>query len=274
MRLESATASATFSLTRGGRLASLVVYGHELLLTAADDESFGWGSYPMVPYAGRVVYGRFTFDGVEYRLPITKPPHAIHGTVWNRAWQRIDGGTDGHDATSQAVLGSDLGPDWPFGGSVEQRIELGDDQLRLTLAVTAGDQSMPAMVGWHPWFRRRLLQDRSIELDLRFAAEQMYERDDAMVPSGRLVDPSPGPWDDCFTAVEQPLTITWPGAVELSLTSSCDHWVVYDRRPEAVCVEPQSDGPDVFNRSPVVLAPGETLSETFTLRWRRSDVVA
>jgi aldose 1-epimerase len=267
MQLESATAAATFSLTRGGRLGSLVVHGHELLLTAADDLKFGWGSFPMVPYAGRVVHGRFCFEGVEYDLPITKPPHAIHGTVWNQPWHRIDDAVEGEDRSRGAVIRSELGPEWPFGGSVEQRIELADDHLGMTLAVTAADRPMPAMVGWHPWFRRRLLQDRSIEVGLRFVAAKMYERDDAMVPSGRLIDPSPGPWDDCFAEVAQPLTLTWPGAIELSLISSCDHWVVYDHRPDGICVEPQSDAPDAFNRAPHVLAPGETLEETFTIRW-------
>jgi aldose 1-epimerase len=158
--------------------------------------------------------------------------------------------------------------------SVEQRIDLADDHLALTLTVTAADRAMPAMVGWHPWFRRRLLQDRSVELVLRFDAGKMYERDQSMVPSGRLVDPTPGPWDDCFTEVDQPLTLEWPGAVELSLTSSCDHWVVYNRRPDGVCVEPQSDGPDAFNRVPRVLRPGETLSATYTIAWRLSGDVS
>lgn len=257
MRLESANASAVISLSRGGRLASLMVHGHELLITAGDDEAFGWGSFPMVPYAGRVAGGAFALGGQQYSLPITMAPNAIHGTAWTQQWNRIDD----HQITAE------LGPDWPLGGSVAQTFQLGDDRLDITLSVTAGDQPMPAMVGWHPWFRRRLLQDPTCSAQLSFDAGTMYELDDVMIPTGVTLAPSEGPWDSCFTDVTQPLSISWPGVVRLDLTSSCDHWVVYDQPEHAVCVEPQTDAPDAFNRSPTVLAPGQSLTETFRIEW-------
>lgn len=258
MRLESDTASATFCLSRGGRLASLVVHGHEVLITAGDEQQFGWGAFPMVPFAGRVVGARFRFEGDEHQLPVVRAPHAIHGTAWNRSWNRVD----------HRTMAVDLGAEWPFGGDVVQTADLDDDHLELSLTVTAGDRAMPAMVGWHPSFRRRLLRHSEAPVDYAFDLGSMYERNEAMVPSGRLVPPSPGPWDDCFTGVSEPLVLTWPGLVELSLTSSCDHWVIFDRRSHLVCVEPQSDAPDAFNRAPLVLGPGESLTETFRISWR------
>jgi aldose 1-epimerase len=258
MRLDSTTASATFSLTRGGRLASLIVHGSEVLITAGDDEVFGWGSFPLVPYAGRVADGAFSFRNTAYRLPVTMAPHAIHGVALRQAWTQ----------TSSTEITTQLGPPWPLGGSATQRATLDDNALELALTVTAGDQAMPAMVGWHPWFRRRLLRDASVAAQLRFSAEQMYELDDTLIPTGRLIEPPPGPWDNCFTGMSQPLTLTWPAAVELSLTSSCDHWVIFDQREYAICVEPQSDAPDVFNRHPTVLEPGQSLTETFRIAWK------
>lgn len=257
MRFDSDTASATFSLSRGGRLASLMVYGHELLITAGDDEAFGWGSFPMVPYAGRVAAGQFATEGTTHKLPITMDPNAIHGTAWTQAWQRI----------SDREMTADLGPGWPLGGTVSQTVDLTDEYLEVALTVTAADQSMPAMVGWHPWFRRRLLQDPMCSAELTFHAATMYELDDVMIPTGALIPPSEGPWDSCFTDVAQPLSVTWPGVVRLDLTSSCDHWVVYDRPDHAVCVEPQSDAPDAFNRTPTMLEPGESLTESFRITW-------
>lgn len=257
MRFDSANASAVFSLTRGGRLASLVVHGHELIITAGDDEAFGWGSFPMVPYAGRVAAGRFSSGGVDHTLPITMTPNAIHGTAWTQAWQRL----------SDTEMGAELGAAWPLGGAVTQTIELTDDYLEVVLTVTAGDHAMPAMVGWHPWFRRRLLQDPSVSAQLEFDASTMYELDDVMIPTGRRTEPSEGPWDSCFTDVAQPLSVTWPGAVRLDLTSTCDHWVVYDRPDHAVCVEPQSGAPDAFNQAPVLLGAGQSLTESFRMTW-------
>ena len=43
---------------------------------------------------------------------------------------------------------------WPFGGSAHQRIEASENALRLRLSVTAGKRAMPAVIGWHPWFRK------------------------------------------------------------------------------------------------------------------------
>jgi aldose 1-epimerase len=55
--------------------------------------------------------------------------------------------------------------------------------------------------------------------------------------------------------------------VTLMVSSSCDHWVVYDQPDHATCVEPQSGPPDGFTLCPEVLAPGETLRHTMTIAW-------
>ena len=57
--------------------------------------------------------------GRTYQLPIDAAPHAIHGTVYRRAW-RVD--DDGSIVTQQIV--TRLGPDWPFPGRARQRFEL------------------------------------------------------------------------------------------------------------------------------------------------------
>ena len=51
----------------GGRLAQLSIRNVDVLVGAdpARDE-MQWGSYAMVPWAGRIRRGRFTFDGVDY----------------------------------------------------------------------------------------------------------------------------------------------------------------------------------------------------------------
>ena len=133
-------------------MTSLVVDGSELLVT----EGMGpimWGCYPMAPFAGRIRDGRFSFDGRDHRLPTNLPPHAIHGTVLERAWE-VDAVVHGA-RYGEATLSIDLGPDWPFAGRVTQRVVLGSAGLKATLTLAA-DESMPAAMGWHPWFRRVL----------------------------------------------------------------------------------------------------------------------
>ena len=65
----------------GGRLARLRVHGLEVLVARnAANHPFGWGSYVMAPYAGRVRRGRFRFDDVTHELPITMKPSPFTGS--------------------------------------------------------------------------------------------------------------------------------------------------------------------------------------------------
>jgi aldose 1-epimerase len=243
----------------GGRLASIEVEGTEVLVIGdPSDHPMQWGSFPMVPYAGRVRDGRFVHDGTEYVLPLDLPPHAIHGTTYHRPWSVDAAGSHSVD------LRIDLGDSWPLGGWAHQRITVTDRGVRCELAVTAADRSMPAQVGWHPWFRK--------PTTARFRFGGMYQRDDTGVPTGEIVSPPPGPWDDCFVEPRTPPTLTIAGRggspdVEAVITSDCSHWVVYDRPDHATCVEPQSGPPDGCTLEPMVLQPGETLR-----RWMQIDV--
>ena len=252
MELRAGEASAVVDLEHGGRLRSLVVDGLELLRPRAADpgDPMAWGCFPMAPWAGRVRHGRFA----DHRLPINLPPHAIHCTVFTRRWEHDDD------------LTIDLGPDWPWPGRAAQRIELTPDALHLRLEVHATDAPFPASCGWHPWFRRRLATGGDAEL--HFEAGAMWERDAEKIPTGRLVDPPPGPWDDCFTRLAGPPRITWPGALELTIESSCPHVVVFDEPEDALCVEPQTHPPDALNTGAAIVEPGRPLIADATLRWR------
>jgi aldose 1-epimerase len=256
LQLEAGDVRLEVSPADGGRISSLQIGGRELLLT----EGFGpiaWGCYPMAPFAGRVREGRFTFGGRSWQLPINWPPHAIHGFVFDRPWRVVDDRT----------LAIDLAAEWPFRGTVEQRFDLSDDGLVATMELVA-DAPMPATIGWHPWFRRRLDADGP-PVELRFEAESMYVRDAEGIPTGELVAPGPRPWDDCFSGVRPDPMLTWPGALELVIASSCDHWVVYDEPADAVCVEPQTGPPDALNLGPAVVEPERPLVATMEWRWRR-----
>jgi aldose 1-epimerase len=230
------------------------------VLVAADDVGGApmlWGCYPMVPWAGRVRDGRFRFAGGEHRLPLDAPPHAIHGTGYRRPWA----------VTGPGALGLDLDEDWPFGGRAEVMATLEDTALHLDLTVTAGATAMPAVIGWHPCLRRHL--DRGAGAEAAVTATAMWERDRSGIPTGELVPVPPGPWDDAFAGVTEPLRVSWPGALDLTLTasSSASTWVVYDQDPRMVCLEPQTAPPDAFNREAPALAPGESRRLRLTLAW-------
>lgn len=239
----------------GGRIAQIRHAGIDQLVGFSDAHAsmLAWGSYPMVPWAGRIRRGQFDFEERRHRLPVNLGSHAIHGVGFAMPW-RIDA------VESDAVeLSLALPQDarWLFGGVARQRIEVESDRMRMQLSVAAGERAMPVAMGWHPWFRK---PDR-----LEFAPTAYYPRDDEGMATLPLAPPPPGPWDDCF--VNDAPVILHRNGLRLRLTSDCNDWVVYDQPAHATCVEPQSGPPDAFNLQPQVLAPGETMERWFLIEW-------
>jgi galactose mutarotase-like enzyme len=267
--LRSGSAEAVLDPAAGGRIAALRVDGLDVLVT----EGWGpiaWGCYPMVPWAGRLRDSVLRWRGEEHRLPEgLLPPHAIHGTLVEVAWDVVEAGPAG------ATLAADLGPPWPFGGRAVHRVLLGPAELRAELEVHATDRPMPAIVGWHPWFPR-VLRDATgaavgepVAVDL--AAGGMLRRGPDGIPTGEVVRPiPPGPWDDCFIELAGAPGVHWPGALEVRISSEAPFWVVYTQREEAVCVEPQTGPPNGLNTGEhAVVEPGSPLRAAMTISWRR-----
>ncbi|NEC10914.1 aldose 1-epimerase [Streptomyces sp. SID8014] len=258
VRLAAGEAEVSVDAGDGGRLSSLRIGGVELLRQGA-----GFGSFPMVPWCGRVAGGRFR-DGAEvWQLPLNDPPHAIHGTGREMPWKvALASGTE-------TVLTCELGEPWPYPGRVTQRIALEDGALTLSMGVEAYESSFPAQIGWHPWFLRDL--GRGGEgARLEFDAAWQEERGGDHLPTGRRIAPLPGPWDDCFGMPDGvDVKVVWPGELELTVASRAQWVVVYDEQAEAVCVEPQTGPPNGLNTLPRLVTQLDPLEASTTWSWRR-----
>ena len=234
----------------GGRVGSLTLDSHELFISSADNnDPLSWGCYPMVPYAGRVRNGLLNFGGDEFSLRKNLPPHSIHGTVFDQSWFVVS------HSSSTALLETDLGPEWPFVGTVQHHIEITNNGIELQLNVNA-KKSMPIQVGWHPWFVK---PDRT---ELHFGA--MLQRDTVGIATEVRIPQPTTHVDDCFVDPEKPLTITI-GTVQVTLSSDCSHWVLYDMPPHATCIEPQSGPPNGINAEPLVLSGNSILTKKFII---------
>lgn len=222
--------------------------------STSPDDPFSWGCFTMVPFCGRVRDGRLHVDAKDVQLLRRFGPHAMHGTVVDLSWNVLD-----HSASSTSLT-CDLGPTWPFVGSLRHDITLTDAGIVMVLTLEAAE-CMPAQLGWHPWFRR------PVEYSLPFAA--MLQRDIDGITTSRptpVVPEQRGSFDDCFVDRQGPIVLRYEDG-DLSLTSDCSHWTVFDQRPHGVCIEPQSGPPNGINDCPEVLAPGDRLSRWFAIDW-------
>jgi len=259
--LTAGDAELTLRPQDGCRIASLKVGGTELLR-----QGDRFGAFVRVPWCGRTGNGVFRNGGVTHQLPIDAAPHAIHGTGRHSAWQEATPATE-----TTAAYYYDLADPWPYPGRVTHTVELSPYSVKLTLSVEAaatGD-SFPAQAGWHPWWLRNLGQGGQ-DVELAFRAAWQEERGSDHLPSGRRIDPRPGPWDDCFGMPDGvDVTLTWPGEMRVRVESPAEWVVVYTEQPEAVCVEPQSGPPNGLNTLPRLVTPIDPLEISTVWSWQR-----
>jgi aldose 1-epimerase len=261
----------------GGRLSSWLVDGHELLwqpdlsdgaAMPGANHPFGWGSFVMAPYAGRIRNGKLAFDGVSYELPLAMAPHAIHGTVYDVPWE-VDEVTSDPDR-SHCQLSVDLRAPWPFAGRLVHRITLMEGAVRQELELRAVE-SMPATLGWHPWFPRTL-NGATGPVEWSFAGSNvsMMQRDEEGITTATLVPVPEGPWDDCFVGIGE-VTVRWPGLLEIVVSHDCPYMVLFDGLDHAVCVEPQTGPPNAVELTGEACRTeaGMNLSASMTWSWRR-----
>jgi aldose 1-epimerase len=255
-RLVSGSLQVDIAAEAGGRIARISRAGIDWLVghDSANAAMIAWGCYPMLPWAGRIRHGRFAFAGRQYQLPLNLEGNAIHGVAFGLPWQIRD--CEPHRIELSLELPRD--DRWPFGGVATQHIELANDALHCRLSLQAGEQAMPwPVLGWHPWF---------IKPDaLEFHPEAFYPRDDEGIAVKPVAAPPQGPWDDCFIN-RAPVAIRRNGT-RVRLLSDCSHWVVYDQRAHATCVEPQTGPPDAFNLEPATLAPRASVDAWFAMQW-------
>jgi aldose 1-epimerase len=288
LELQTGRTRVTIAPEAGGRVLQIAVGAGEgwtpLLLEPDDpvslpDEPLAWGCYPMLPWPGRVAGATFAWGGREYALPQNDGPNSIHGRGVYLPW-RVDDAGDASCRLSVELEG------WPWAARASHEIAVEDDGVRMLLEVASEGGRFPAGVGWHPWFRRDVVP--GAEPSIRLDADEVYETDAGLIPTGRLLpveghaDLRDGPalgerrLDCCYRRVRGAIGLRW-GGWELAMTSTPNvgHAVVYTPA-RGFCVEPQTCAPDAFNLEArgiagtgvTVVEPGRPLVAETAWRWR------
>ncbi|MFV0548408.1 MAG: aldose 1-epimerase [Limnobaculum xujianqingii] len=260
----------------GCRLTSLNAFGYELLRQwNPQRRAFQYGCFPMIPWVGRMGNAQLEFEGQRYSLPMNKTPHALHGMACFAPWKIIETSAD------SATFSFKLEHPWPWRGEVIQHFELQEDALLVSLIVKTENESFPAAAGWHPWFAKWTGDTEYVkqaqpgheddELQVSFNADWQEEPGDNELPTGKRIEPQPGPWDDCFGFNNgMSATLLWPGKLQLNMSSAAPSMVVFNKQPDAACVEPLSGPPNSVNTAPTIVTMDKPL--VIETRWDMSIV--
>ncbi len=182
-----------FSIAAGGHSAIIVEVGggvreyivdahHVLQSYPVDAMCDGAHGTPLIPWPNRLADGRFTFDGVEYRVPLSEPAkgNAIHGLLRWRSWEARQVAEDG------VVMGTRLHPQkgYPFTLDVEVAYHLSESGLAVqTTATNLGGLPAPYGCGQHPYLSPGdvMIDECTLTLD----ASTRILTDDRQLPVGR-----------------------------------------------------------------------------------------
>ncbi len=175
----------------GGGIADFSVVGpakfaYPLMRRAAPNESnpSSLGSFFMAPWVNRIASAAFEFGGRAHRLRPNAPTPgapAQHGDVRGRAWKTVRAGADRLELRFESAEHESVNWPWRFGCRAVYTLTSGG--LRIELSVENRDTSpFPAGCGHHPYFVRRLWDDRD-ELRLRCPVKGRYPLENG-VPTG------------------------------------------------------------------------------------------
>jgi aldose 1-epimerase len=167
----------------GAGLQRYAVDGVDVTVGYPDDQlpPKGCGS-TLVPWPNRIKDGRYTFEGVDYRLALTEPEagNAIHGLGRWMRWSKV------RQSPDELVLRLDVVPQpgYPFPLRAEVGYRL-DPSSGLTVTLSArntGRGRAPFGAGSHPYLSTR--GSRPDDVTLRLPARQILDVDDREIPTG------------------------------------------------------------------------------------------
>lgn len=284
----------------GATLRSLTYRGRDLVLPfEADEVRPNHRGATLAPWPNRLVDGRYTFDGVDYQLPLTEPArgHALHGLASWLQYEPID--KHSSHVTLEGAIQAQKG--YPWRVVVQTTFALDADGLTQTVtAVNESAHPAPWGTASHPYL---VAGDGRVDgwtLQLP-AASVLHATPDRLVPTGLSpVDADdPGRFDfrtphlvgaaridhaftdlaaDADGTIAARVTDASGVGVEMVWDAACPWVQVFtsdqpgatsDRA--ALAVEPMTCAPDAFNAAAyaydtglIVLSPGGTA----TARWR------
>ncbi len=252
---------------------------------SAADAPLNASNFHMLPYSNRIRNGRFSHEGVAVQLEHAEQ-HAIHGALRERPWHITDQTKNSASAEYDSRNDGKINWPWPIQATVSYSL-IGQNLISRMTLTNHGESSMPAGMGWHPYFCRSVA---GASPKLTIAANGVYpDTNGDCLPTGAAIklpaqlefsdatDLNPDQRiDHCLTGFTSPATIAWPDAgitIQMHASSNCSHIVLFNPDAPYFALEPVTNANDGVNLADkgvdsgiVTLAAGQTLSAEMTLR--------
>jgi aldose 1-epimerase len=221
---------------RGAHIEQLILDGDEVIKPS---------NAVLIPYAGRVRNGRYTYEGERYQLPAGREGHASHGFAKDTIWEVVD--MQQASAKFKATL---RGEGYP--GILETEIiyALSGATFSTDCAVkNVSTRDCPIVVGFHPYF---LARDWTLEAE---GSAYKYALADAYFPTGLktafdIGAVGPGTGLDNPLEVEGKVKLHYPLHTLTIERKNMPYIVLFNGRYAegvSLAIEPYSGLPDAYN---------------------------
>ncbi|WP_327584504.1 galactose mutarotase [Nonomuraea sp. NBC_00507] len=283
-------------LTLGCIVRSLEVSGRNVVLGLDSVEDYltrsRYFGAVVGRYGNRIANGRFTLDGVEYRLPINNGLNSLHGGLEGfdrKVWtvQDLSG-----DSVTLTLTSPDGDQGYPGTLTAQVTYTLADDALRIDYAMEADAPTVVNLTN-HSYFNLAGSGDVRDHV-VRLEAEHYLPVDEHKIPTGELApvkgtlfdftephavaERYDGAYDHCFVldggmqvtagGLTMEVTTTEPG-VQFYTGSMLDGVATPYGPFAGLCLETQHypDSPNQPHFPSTVLRPGERRTSTTTYRF-------
>ena len=193
-----ATVTSLKTPDRDGNMANITHSCENLAAYEAHQSYFGC---TVGRYCNRIANGKFSIDGTEYTLATNDGNHHLHGgnTGFNRkVWsaEKIEDKSTGDVGVKFSLTSKDGDEGYP--GTLKSTVVYyltDNDELVIEYSATTDAPTHVNLTNHNYWNLSGDHSKKILDHELKIEADQFLEPDDALIPTGKLLDVKGTPFD-------------------------------------------------------------------------------
>lgn len=269
-------------LQKNNKLYSIVDgYNYADELEAEMEKSYKGAK--LVPYPNRVAFGKYSFNNINYQLPINHEMHSIHGLVYDKKLSLVNQQATEEDVSIELQYIYDKEyKGYPFSFKLNIFYTFSEEGLTLSTRIENIDKNeIPVADGWHLYFK---VANKIDECLFKIPSSETLALDETLIPTGKINKQEKyihfskiegDNFDTCFVLpgkksilsaelydiIEDIRVVAW----QESGNKKYNYMQVYSPpNRETLAIEPMTCEPNALNsgKGLIVLKPGEVFDAT------------